>query len=308
MDNRGGHWVTKTSSRGRSYRVWNFPVPRIDHNFLHCVVYLYPDEPSALAGKQAGGSGFLVGLPIEDQAWVPFAVTNRHVIKGGSTVVRVSTVDDDVDIMDLTEQNWLVHPDHDLAIARLDLNVDRHRIRLVVANNFLTEDIVREQRIGPGDDCFMVSRFVAHDGRQRNTPSVRFGAIAQMPTEKIRLDDGSEQESFLVEARSIAGHSGSPVFVYIPIPGSPFQHGPWLLGVDHCHLFATETVYSRSTGRPVNDDWLVRGNTGMMGVVPAWRLAEMFTFPDVVSVMERERQQWTRDHPVDAAAGEKDGG
>jgi hypothetical protein len=219
MDNRSAHWVTKTSSRGHSYRVWKFAVPRIDDRFLQCVVYLYPDRPSADSGKQAGGSGFLVGIPVKGlehlDCWLPFAVSNRHVIKNGSTVVRVTTKDGGVDIMELDERSWLFHPDHDLAIAPLDLTGERHRITLVFwPNNFLTEEIAAQYRIGPVDECFMVSRFVAHDGRQRNTPSVRFGAIAQMPTEKIRFPDRSEQESFLVEARSIAGHSGSPVFVW----------------------------------------------------------------------------------------------
>jgi hypothetical protein len=319
MYDRGGHWVTKTSSRGHSYQVWKFAVPRIDDIFLECVVYLYPDRPSAEAGKQAGGSGFLVGVPVEGfehlDLWVPFAVSNRHVIKNGSAVVRVTTIDGGAEIMELDERSWLFHPDHDLAIAPIDLTVERHRVRLVFwPKAFLTEQIVAQYRIGLGDECFMVSRFIAHDGHQRNTPSLRFGAIAQMPTEKIRFDDGSEQESFLVEARSVAGHSGSPVFVWIPpfsgqaagrISGS-WISGPWLLGVDHCHLFSQEKVYSRATRQPVNDDWNVRGNTGMMGVVPAWRLGEMFSFPDVASLMAREKEKWIKEHPESDAGAQKD--
>jgi hypothetical protein len=207
---------------------------------------------------------------------------------------------------------WPGYVKYPIPIAPVNLTLDLHKIRLVFwPKYFLTEKIVTQYRIGIGDECFMVSRFVAHDGRQRNTPFVRFGAIAQMPMEKIRFDDGSEQESFLVEARSIAGHSGSPVFVWIPpfsgnaagrIQGS-WISGPWLLGVDHCHLLNEEPVYSRTMRKPVHD-WYVRGNTGMMGVVPAWRLAEMFSFPDIVSYMEREKEDWIRTHPENA---EKDG-
>lgn len=321
MDNRDGHWVTKTSSRGRAYRVWKFAVPRIADEFLECVVYLYPDAPSAAAGMRAGGSGFLVGVQIEDglehlDLWVPFAVSNRHVIKNGCTIVRVSMMDGGpADILELDERSWLFHPDHDLAIAPLDLVVGRHRVKLALwPQHFLTEQVVAQYRMGPGDECFMVSRFIAHDGRQRNTPSVRFGTIAQMPTERIRCDDGSEQESFLVEARSIAGHSGSPVFIWIPpysgmatgrMSGS-WTAGPWLLGVDHCHLFSQERIYSRATGRPVNEDWHVRGNTGMMGVVPAWRLAEMFKFPDITSLIAREKEEWLKKNPQTEPTAEKD--
>ena len=123
MDNRGGHWVTKTSLRGHSYRVWKFAVPRIDDSFIECVVYLYPDGPSADAGVQAGGSGFLVGVPVEGlehlDLWLPFAVSNGHVVKNGNTVVRITTIDGGVEIMELDERSWLFHPDHDLWTQKL---------------------------------------------------------------------------------------------------------------------------------------------------------------------------------------------
>ena len=65
--------------------------------------------------------------------------------------------------------------------------------------------------IGIGDEAIAIGRFINHDGNQRNQPSVRFGAIAQMPKDKIRTDTG-EQDAFLVEIKSISGYSGSPVF------------------------------------------------------------------------------------------------
>jgi len=62
----------------------------------------------------------------------------------------------------------------------------------------------------------MVGRFIGHDGHQRNTPAVRFGNIAMMPDEKIKAADGTEQEGFLVELRSVPGCSGSAVYIYSP--------------------------------------------------------------------------------------------
>jgi len=117
-----------------------------------------------------------------------------------------------------------------------------------------------------------------------------FLSIAQMPGEKILFPDRREQESVLVEARSIAGYSGSPVFIYLSFfdRSRSLRHykpnwgfGPWLLGVDHCHLSAFEPVRQRTSGHVVNEDWYVENNTGMMGVVPAWKLTEMFDMPEV---------------------------
>jgi len=53
-----------------------------------------------------------------------------------------------------------------------------------------------------------MGRFVNAEGRLRNVPTLRFGTIAQIPIEKV---DG--QVSFLVEARSIPGFSGTPVVI-----------------------------------------------------------------------------------------------
>jgi hypothetical protein len=165
-----------------------------------------------------------------------------------------------------------------------------YKFNFVPRADFMDSNIVAEMKIGPGDDSFLVGRFINHEGRQQNLPTVRFGCIAQMPSEPIVQDDGFEQESFLVEARSIGGYSGSPVFVFIP-PGSlrdgvedwvPHKilmgHGPWLLGVDWGHINDWEPVRNE-LGRPVNPTnpsaMQVKMNTGMMAVVPAWKLAEL---------------------------------
>jgi hypothetical protein len=134
----------------------------------------------------------------------------------------------------------------------------------------------------------VIGRFINHEGKQRNTPSVRFGHIAQMPHEPIKRDDGYLQESFLVEAKSIGGYSGSPVFTYInglmPRPGSNVLStnilGPWLLGIDWSHLNDWKPVCDAS-GVPMSSGLRVGSNTGMMGVVPAWKLEDIFQLPDV---------------------------
>jgi hypothetical protein len=88
------------------------------------------------------------------------------------------------------------------------------------------------------------------------------------------------QESFFVETRAIPGYSGSPVWVYIP-PTSmrikPFDTkgkalGPWILGVDWSHINDYMPARDRS-GNPLPFE--IVANTGVMGVVPAWKLHEL---------------------------------
>ena len=62
-------------------------------------------------------------------------------------------------------------------------SVDAHDFRLVGTQDFVTEKLVEEHNIGPGDEVFMVGRFVAHAGTKKNLPIVRFGNIAMNPNE-----------------------------------------------------------------------------------------------------------------------------
>ncbi len=141
-----------------------------------------------------------------------------------------------------------------------------------------------------------------------------------MPWEPIVIE-GHPQESFLVEALSISSYSGSPVYVYFPqqvdstinpeikkmvtdgklkLPGVsskrvniPMQIGPWLLGVDFCHIRCDEPLWSKITKKPISDDSFIKSNTGMMGVVPAWKLHEILEDPAMKPVLDEARKaQW----------------
>lgn len=56
-------------------------------------------------------------------------------------------------------------------------------------------------------------------------------------------------------------------------------------------IYSKEQVRDLS-GRPL--DTYVQSDTGMMGVIPAWRLVEMFEFPDMRSLLETEREEANR--------------
>jgi hypothetical protein len=81
----------------------------------------------------------------------------------------------------------------------------------------LTDREVQQHGIGPGDEVYITGLFTYHMGTSRNTPIVRVGNIAMLPQDKIRIKRNSqteEIEAYLIEARSIGGLSGSPVFVH----------------------------------------------------------------------------------------------
>lgn len=310
-------WNARIDSAGGSYAVWEPPVPRIHDIFLDCVFYLYPDLKSAEDGSRLGGSGFLIGVPIPGvtSIWTMLFVTNKHVIERGNSVLRLNNRDGGTFCIEVDERSWIFHPGgDDLAIACVKLDQSKHQYAMVSLDDFVTKELISQNMIGPGDDTFMVGRFVHNDGRSRNIPTVRFGNIAQMPYESITFSDGTEQESFLVESRSIPGFSGSPVFVQINTwsaqsgsrVGAAWTAGTWLLGINHCHTGAAEPVLDRFTGKPINDTWCVKNNTGLMGVIPAWKLADMLAMPQLSAFIEHSRTELYEKNPDHFASCTKD--
>ncbi|WP_166302406.1 trypsin-like peptidase domain-containing protein [Bradyrhizobium sp. 2S1] len=306
----------RLSKQGYPYFVEKPEMPRIVDRCLNSVAYLYPSEAEAEDGVKQGGSGFFVGIRLGPANMeLLCVVTNRHVVDRGSATVRVNTPDGRFDIIPLDGAKWHYHPDgDDIAVCPIGINTTLHQISSISSDAFLTKKMIEQYDVGVGDDTFVVGRFTSREGKARNIPSVRFGAIAQMPAEPIVLDGGIAQESYLIEARSIPGYSGSPVFFTIPpAPGPPpivnpsddikaqmpeflkmvgynqkrqnyYQLGPWLLGIDYCHIYDTVPVINSLTGAPVAN-MHVRSDTGMMGVIPAWRLTDILEGPGIVAVV-----------------------
>jgi len=290
-------------------------MPRVADNLLESVVYLYGSVADAQTGEMSGGTGFLVSLPLDEsnlRAGFLYAVTNSHVIReGGASVLRVNKRGGGVAIMEVPTDAWHHHPvGDDVAVCQLGLSAETIRFMSISRGSILTrEDVEHPGRyIGIGDDVFFVGRFAEHEGRATNLPSLRFGTIAQMPWEPVLHERGIMQECFLVEARSLSGFSGSPVYLYYALhgpggataviggeeeevpPRNYAQASPWyLLGIDFAHLSRRERVRD-AAGEPVEDYW-VRSNTGMMTVVPSWKLLELLDDEELVAARKEQAER-----------------
>jgi hypothetical protein len=304
-------------------------VVRITPADLNCAFYLYPSEAAAKAGVKLGGSGFWVAVQsmVIREFWWLYAVSNRHVVHShGASVIRANTKDGGVRIITAEPTDWIEHPNgHDIAALQIaSMDIDGVEIAHVLTGMFVDrEDLAG--RIQVGDEVYMIGRFINHDGRVRNTPSVRFGNISMMPGEPIYVDSKTPpQESFAVELRSMCGYSGSPVFVSPEHPTRNFPNSvrgiDLLLGVHWGHIIEPWTVETTiikqvaQAGLAPDEREIdqVSANTGMNGVVPAWRLKELLDIPrfkderDAEEAAELERLK--RDAPgatLDAATGEE---
>ena len=302
---------TKRSLRGEPFTVYREEplVPRIDDKFLDCSAYLYPCQADAERGERIGATAFLVAVPGFGPGWLLdgqcpwrdfhhcYIVSNRHVAQA-NTVVRLNTDDGRFDVLPFTSDDWAFSFEHDLAVVPIEYN-KAHNYLFVTTELFLTKEKAAHHDVGIGDEVFMVGRFISHDGKQRNSPSIRSGRVAMMPGEPVHHPSNPthEQVSFLVEMRSISGYSGSPVFVrptptekLLTFPGSggntavreysnwpgmpPMAGGPWLLGVDWGYI---------------NKHDEHANNSGVSGVVPAWHLLDLLNTDRFV--MQRKIEQ-----------------
>jgi hypothetical protein len=310
-------------------------VPKIPPEYLNCSIYLYSSKDAAEKGENFGGSGCLVAVypkPIFDPKSFKggrytkvlalprphiYAVTNKHVARQGCPVIRINMHEGKPDVLELEHHDWIPHPEgDDLAIAPIELPDRKHDYYPIDSyRSFVRSDDVNmgggASDIAAGDDTFMVGRFISHEGKQRNTPTLRFGSIAMLPFDKVRLANGYMQEAFLVETRSLSGYSGSPVFVYRPaqqttaIPPSPdnpyagdtyatsitnLVGQPTLLGIDCGHIPRPNKVVDAS-GAAHPEGWTVESNTGIAVVVPAWRLNDLLNDKDLALKREQIDKQ-----------------
>lgn len=204
-------------------------------------------------------------------------MTNRHVAESAN-VLRFHRFGR-TEFVDVAPSNWIKHSNlDDVAAIRLRID-DPSAVPIVPTGAFITEEFIREHGIRPGMEAFMMGRLVGRDGLQQTNPSVRFGHLAMMP-DGVRRDDGILQESFLVDLVSLAGYSGSPVFLFETSHHFPGDkeirfHGVRLLGINWGFYRRRETVWTGPDDCKEDTKHWVNANSGFACVVPSWRILEV---------------------------------
>ncbi len=142
-----------------------------------------------------------------------------------------------------------------------------------------TPDVISSLSIGAGEEVAIVGLFRSHYGQERNIPIVRIGHISALQSEPVYTKYCGYTDAHLIEAQSIGGLSGSPVFVHMPpvriVQGKPdLVNGPQLyfLGLIHGHF----DVQNLNEDIVIEDQANSPGgiNTGIGVVIPAQKIIE----------------------------------
>lgn len=284
---------------------------RVPAEVRKCVAFIGLKD--SIGQFKPGGTVFFVGKKIEGtESNFFYAVTAKHVLDGlkrredehRKMAIRFNLKNDQAYAIEVPSDRWFFHPEEGkvenetVEVALISINLPDQMDHLVLPLDMMaTEKRIEEEKIGVGDEVFLTGLFVRHPGRRKNIPIVRAGNIAAMPEEKIYTAVGW-MDAYLVEARSMGGLSGSPVFVHLGVARkkdgelkiSNADYGIfYLLGVMQGHW----DLPSELEEDFIKDDLAVDGggvNMGIGVVIPIQKVLEAINQP-----MIREKEKITEE-------------
>jgi hypothetical protein len=234
---------------GRVVRVRNggFTL-RIQEDARKSVVFF---GKKTVGGIEYRGTGFLAYF-VDGDVWCPYLVTCRHVAAHlrGEFFLRLNLKDVTGDAPGSIEHpvesaDWSFHPDEsvDLAACPLALGVEIYDHLY-----YPVDRVAVRENVWTGDPINIVGLFRLHQGERKMMPIVHTGNVALLAdaSERVPITDRTTgvktlAEAYLVEAQTLEGLSGSPVFVREIVPVAGARNGSkgmyglfgdlWLLGL-----------------------------------------------------------------------------
>ena len=257
-----------------------------------------------------------------------FLTTAAHVLDGlprDEFVVRLNTAAGVAQSLKVSRAEATFHADrnNDVAMIPMALNVAAFDIRLLNLNraqiNHARETV---WGIAQGDEVHAVGLYTSHHGLTRNIPVLRVGTLATLLDEPVSGPNGKYVEGYLIELRTIAGLSGSPVFVAPPpirykdgqaqfLASPPILPLGILIGY---HLVASKddqiSVPRFQEGKPASADEgdpysLDERNTGFGIVIPIERLLDIVESDAIQVPVKAEIQRSKTDAPFKPAGANK---
>lgn len=247
-----------------------------------------------------------VGLPELSDLVVPYLVTAKHCIEH-KTAGLADTVElfinrrsGGFEVMPLDPAHWMRHPIADVAVVPFMPDHSIYAYRAFTVADVADGAFVAARKVGAGDDVFVTGLLVHHPGVSRLMPIVRVGNIAAMPPDPVSLPTGPDVVA-LIEARSIGGLSGSPVFLHLPFWRDAPQGGTLTItspveagsGGEHRLLGVMHGFYPVGANDP---DGIAQGhedlNTGIAVVVLVDRVMDLVNRADQVAARAALKAQF----------------
>lgn len=248
------------------------------------------------------GTGFFVAVPVDGRPDLNFVylVTAKHVIEDtkknsidGYIHLRLNTRDEGYEFVHVNSDMWVTHATDesiDASVLMVAPDRDKYSYKAIPLFMSLTHEHSNYSLVGAGDEVFITGLFVKQFGKQRNIPIIRTGNIAMMNEEPVQTKYG-QSDAILIEARSIGGLSGSPVFVHkfaVEVEDGDLFYRTggnqlFWLGLIHGHWDEETTPDSLEMDTSVD-----RVNMGIAVVVPAEKILEVINHPEFEEKRKKE--------------------
>lgn len=201
------------------------PVMRIADEMLRCVAFFgYADSTPGKGGIDCIGTGFF--LAHENVVYLVTAKHLSHELGRDPFLVRLNKADGTAENLKADNVEWLNHPDQTVDVSAVPIQIKNEiayeAISMGTHIHCFQSGEFEKSNIGIGNETCTIGLFRLLRGERRNLPICHVGHIAMLPgTERIPVvdwTDPTEQrrllvEGYLIEAQSLDGLSGSPVFV-----------------------------------------------------------------------------------------------
>lgn len=256
------------------------PTVRVPEVVRKSVAYIcevtHQDSDGVSSDPQA--TGFFVCVPFSSPQLASrrfgYFITAAHVAKtlsGESVCFLLNKRGGGVTGVETMTDRWIAHPtDRTADVAAIPVMLNREAdLTCVATKHFIGREDFENGTVDVGDEVFITGLFTKAVGQHRILPIVRHGNLAMLPDEQIQTNMGYA-DVHLIEARSIGGLSGSPVWVRT-------EEGIRLLGLMHGHWDIKEAEINDPS---VSQDRKHGVNLGIAIVVPAAKILETINSPD----------------------------
>lgn len=233
----------------------------------------------------------------------------------GRLAVRLNIKEGGSEVVPLHDAHWWSHPDlnnlTDVAVTPCSFGreyFDHFPLPLYgPLVDASTTAHLKRRGAALGQEIAIVGLFRHHRGTQRNEPIIRIGNIAAMPEEWVWTDYCGYTEAYLVEANSIGGLSGSPVFVNLTMTGpvtlnvggvnryeSEFERIDFrqymLMGLMHGH-WDLPNLTDAATDDAQGGESI---NSGVGVVIPIQKIIETLYHPELVDMRKKLEEKERR--------------
>jgi hypothetical protein len=272
-------------------------MPLIPSQYMQAAAFVYGSEDNAKRDVDFIAAATVVSIPssVTGAGDYYYVVTNEHVVRDFTELTirfqgfHPTTGDSILHKCRFKKLDWTIDKDSDLAITPISFPTKFMHATIPIGM-FVTEEKRTQHRIAYGDEVFLVGRLQLNGVYYTtwNTVLMRFGNISMLPTD--------DKANYIVELRSIGGHSGSPVFVY----DTPFsfsgtrsasqKFGILFLGINRGHvvdydaLVAFDPIQKKQVEHP---KWIVRTNMSLAYVIQGDKILRLLNHKRFVGMRKK---------------------